>query len=231
MTLASLCADISLVYDSLGEYAKALEYLKKSRETAQDSGSEICPGFAAKYNQLGAVYYKQGKIEEVLELYEKSLEIQLKVLRPDHPNLQHVTRDPDDKEGFSSFKARLAHLLYVFTINYYSFLNYFQTYGDTVQPYITITIVPPPPKHLNAKQAENWRRANNKSRYNEELRNSMVPFDRPPWSFDIVFVNYTTADARLTYLLETIKNVYRQHQHQDSKQSNQFGKTFWTVIR
>ncbi|CAF4524136.1 unnamed protein product [Didymodactylos carnosus] len=79
---------------------------------------------------------------------------------------------------------------------------------------------PPPPKHLNAKQAGNWRRANNKSRYNEELRNSKAPFNCQPWSFDVVFVDYTTTDERLAYLLETTKNVYHHHQHQDSKQSN-----------
>ncbi|CAF4588405.1 unnamed protein product [Didymodactylos carnosus] len=64
---------------------------------------------------------------------------------------------------------------------------------------------PPPPKHLNAKQAANWRRANNKSRYNEELRNSKNPFNCQPWLFDIVFVDYTTTDERLAYLLETTK--------------------------
>ncbi|CAF4610362.1 unnamed protein product, partial [Didymodactylos carnosus] len=66
---------------------------------------------------------------------------------------------------------------------------------------------PPPPKHLNAKQAANWRRANNKSRYNEELRNSKNPFNCQPWLFDIVFVDYTTTDERLAYLLETTKNA------------------------
>ncbi|CAF4073127.1 unnamed protein product, partial [Didymodactylos carnosus] len=56
--------------------------------------------------------------------------------------------------------------------------------------------------------------------YNEELRNSKNPFNCQPWLFDIVFVDYTTTDERLAYLLETTKNVYHHRQPRDSTQSN-----------
>ncbi|CAF4601226.1 unnamed protein product, partial [Didymodactylos carnosus] len=36
-------------------------------------------------------------------------------------------------------------------------------------------------------------------------RNSKNPFNCQPWLFDIVFVDYTTTDERLAYLLETTK--------------------------
>ncbi|CAF1575330.1 unnamed protein product [Didymodactylos carnosus] len=80
-------------------------------------------------------------------------------------------------------------------------------YNHILQPQSFHDRLPQAPKHLNAKQAGNRRRANNKSRYNEELRNSKDPFHCQPWSFDITFVNYTTTDETLAYLLETTKNA------------------------
>ena len=43
--------------------------------------------FAATYNNMANVYYNQGKNDEALTMYEKSLSIRLKKLGDDHPDV------------------------------------------------------------------------------------------------------------------------------------------------
>ena len=42
---------------------------------------------AASYNNIGLVYDRQGKYEEALEYYQKSLDIKIRVVGGDHPNV------------------------------------------------------------------------------------------------------------------------------------------------
>ena len=42
---------------------------------------------AASYNNIGMVYDSQGKYEEALEYYQKDLEITIKVVGHDHPDV------------------------------------------------------------------------------------------------------------------------------------------------
>ena len=45
------------------------------------------PSVAIAYNNLGNIYRSQGKLEEALGAYSKALEIRLKVLGPEHPDV------------------------------------------------------------------------------------------------------------------------------------------------
>ena len=47
---------------------------------------------AATYNNMAIVYDSQGKYDEVLEYYNKALEIRLKKLDNDHPNVAGTYR-------------------------------------------------------------------------------------------------------------------------------------------
>ncbi len=47
----------------------------------------ITPDVAASYNNIGAVYDTQGKNEEALEYYQKSLDIKIRVVGGDHPDV------------------------------------------------------------------------------------------------------------------------------------------------
>ena len=78
--------NIGLVYNSQGDYAKALEYILKAFEIREKVLGKEHPDTAESYNNIGAVYDSQGDYAKALEYYFKALEIREKVLGKEHPD-------------------------------------------------------------------------------------------------------------------------------------------------
>jgi tetratricopeptide (TPR) repeat protein len=69
-------------YDQVLEiYKSVLELMIKIRECGQDS-----PDVAVSFNNLAAVYLRQGNHVQAKEMATMAYDIFLKVLGPDHPN-------------------------------------------------------------------------------------------------------------------------------------------------
>ncbi len=79
--------NIGLVYDSKGEYDKALLYYDKDLQICLKVYGEEHPSTATSYNNIGSVYDSKGGYDKALLYYEKSLEIMLKVYGEDHPSI------------------------------------------------------------------------------------------------------------------------------------------------
>ena len=79
--------NIGAVYDSLGEYAKALEYYEKSLKISLSVYGSDHPDVSHTYNNIGLVYDSLGEYAKALEHYEKSLKIRLSVFGSYHPDV------------------------------------------------------------------------------------------------------------------------------------------------
>ncbi|ETO01128.1 hypothetical protein RFI_36312, partial [Reticulomyxa filosa] len=78
---------ILVVYESKGEYDKAIEYYEKSLKISLDKLGHDHPDVAASYNSLGSVYKSKGEYDKAIEYYVKSLKIRLDKLEHDHPDV------------------------------------------------------------------------------------------------------------------------------------------------
>ena len=78
---------IGNVYDSQGQYERALEYYQKALEIDIKVSGQDHLDVAKSYNNIGLVYNTQGKYEEALEYYQKSLDIKIRVVGGDHPDV------------------------------------------------------------------------------------------------------------------------------------------------
>ena len=85
--IATSYNNIGLVYSDQGNYAKALEYSKKSLAIRLKVLEPDHPDVALSYNNIGSVYFNQGNYAKALEYSKKALDIKLKVLGPDHPDV------------------------------------------------------------------------------------------------------------------------------------------------
>ena len=79
--------NIGSVYDSLGEYVKALEYYEKSLDISLEIYGESHSDVAISYNNIGGVYNSLGEYVKALECHEKSLDIKLEVYGESHPDV------------------------------------------------------------------------------------------------------------------------------------------------
>ena len=82
--------NIGYVYYSLGEYAKALEYLEKSLDISLEIYGDSHPDVATSYNNIGSAYNRLGKYAKALEYYEKSLTIRLEIYGDSHPDVATI---------------------------------------------------------------------------------------------------------------------------------------------
>ena len=78
--------DIARVYDSQGDYAKALEWYMKELATCKKVLGEEHHDTAAAYNNIAYVYNSQGDYTKALWWYMKSMAISEKVLGKEHPD-------------------------------------------------------------------------------------------------------------------------------------------------
>ncbi|KIM09585.1 MAG: hypothetical protein KU38_08500, partial [Sulfurovum sp. FS08-3] len=75
-----------LVYDSIGEYDKALEFYQKSLAIREEVLGIKHPDTATSYNNIGEVYKSKGEYDKALEFYQKALAIREEVLGIKHPD-------------------------------------------------------------------------------------------------------------------------------------------------
>jgi tetratricopeptide (TPR) repeat protein len=71
--LAATYNNIGLIYDSKGDYDKALEWYQKSKKITEQFGDQA--GIATTYNNIGGIYDSKGDYDRALEWYQKSLKI------------------------------------------------------------------------------------------------------------------------------------------------------------
>ncbi|CAF1397094.1 unnamed protein product [Rotaria sordida] len=85
--LAASYNNIGSVYNSMGEYSKALSSYERSLEITKIALPPNHPDLAASYNNIGLVYYDMGEYSKALSSQERSLEIRKIAVPPNHPDL------------------------------------------------------------------------------------------------------------------------------------------------
>ena len=68
------------VYDSQGQYERALENHQRALEIFIKVSGQDHLDVAKSYNNIGLVYNSQGKYEEALEYYQKDLDITVRLV-------------------------------------------------------------------------------------------------------------------------------------------------------
>jgi tetratricopeptide (TPR) repeat protein len=76
-----------LLWKSIGEYDKALEYYLKCLDIQLKTLGAEHTDVATTYNNIGGVWHSKCEYDKALEYYEKSLEIKLKALGAEHPSV------------------------------------------------------------------------------------------------------------------------------------------------
>ena len=85
--MATSYNNIGSVYQSQGNYPKALEMYQKALAIWLDVLGANHSDVAASYNNMGSVYYSQGNYPKALEMCQKTLDIELKVYGANHPDV------------------------------------------------------------------------------------------------------------------------------------------------
>ncbi len=75
------------VYDTLGDYQKAIEYSTKALEILKEMYDEIHPQVAVGYNNLGETWRALGDPQKAIEYFTKALEINTTTYGVNHPNV------------------------------------------------------------------------------------------------------------------------------------------------
>jgi tetratricopeptide (TPR) repeat protein len=86
--VAASYTNIGNVYDSQGQYERALEYYQKGLEINIKVSGQDHPDVAASIKNIGIVYHNKGDRAAATEMYTKAYHIFLKVLGPHHPETQ-----------------------------------------------------------------------------------------------------------------------------------------------
>ena len=85
--MATDYSNIGGVYDSRGDYDKALEYYQKALNIGlKIYGTEEHPNIAIRYSNIGLAYSNKGDYDRALEYYEKALNIAIRLLGKEHPS-------------------------------------------------------------------------------------------------------------------------------------------------
>src|SRR6516225_2644300 len=77
--------DLALLYQAMGNYAKAEPLLEEALVIRQKVLGREHPDTAASLNNLALLYYATGKYAQAEPLYQQTLEISKKMLGPEHP--------------------------------------------------------------------------------------------------------------------------------------------------
>lgn len=85
--IATCYNNIGGVYNSLGDYIRALEYLEKALKIQLELFDETHPDVAMCFNNIGLVYNNQGDYSMALEYYGKALRIQQNIFGKNHPDV------------------------------------------------------------------------------------------------------------------------------------------------
>jgi tetratricopeptide (TPR) repeat protein len=82
--------NVGSIYDSKGDYEKALEYYNRALAIREKVFGTEHPDVATSYNNIGNIYYSQGDYEKAQEYLKKALAIFEKVLGTEHPNVAQL---------------------------------------------------------------------------------------------------------------------------------------------
>jgi tetratricopeptide (TPR) repeat protein len=72
--ISQFLSDLGVVYDTLAQYPKALEYYAQAFKLKNESGDK--QGASQKLTQIGIVYTKLGQYQQALTYYQQAVEIQ-----------------------------------------------------------------------------------------------------------------------------------------------------------
>jgi len=96
-----------LVWKSLGEYQKAINYHEKALAIDLKVYGEQHPDVANRYNNLGLAWYSLGEYQKAIDYYEKAKAILLKVFGEQHPHTQSVKSNLESlKKNITSSKKQ-----------------------------------------------------------------------------------------------------------------------------
>ncbi|CAF2097341.1 unnamed protein product [Rotaria magnacalcarata] len=94
-SLAPTYGAIGLVYDSMGEYSKALEFYEKALKIKEISLPPTHPDLATSYNNTTTAYYGMDQYSKAFSYLEKALTIYQNSLPPTHHYIKEVMNDID----------------------------------------------------------------------------------------------------------------------------------------
>ena len=100
------------VYNSQGDYSKALQYYEKSLNMQLNIyGHTDHPDIASSYNSMGNVYDSQGDYSKALQYHEKSLNMRLAVYQTtSHPDVADSYRCTGDTSmSLSDFSSAVRY--------------------------------------------------------------------------------------------------------------------------
>jgi len=86
-SLATSLNNVGQVYNSRGEYSKALECYLESLEIEKSLYGKTYPSIASSLNNIANIYYKQGDYNKALGYYLKALEINISAYGENHPHV------------------------------------------------------------------------------------------------------------------------------------------------
>jgi tetratricopeptide (TPR) repeat protein len=81
------------IYDSIGEYSKALSSYEKVLEIKEQSLPLNHPNLATSYHNIGAVHSNMGEYSKALSFYQRAVDIGQQSLSLNHPDLQQCRRN------------------------------------------------------------------------------------------------------------------------------------------
>ena len=82
--------NIGGLYDSMGDYEKAVEYIKKGLQIRKTIFGENHTDVAASYNNLGGEYLELSDYPRAIENLTKALEIRIRLFGEKHPSVAKV---------------------------------------------------------------------------------------------------------------------------------------------
>ena len=86
-SVATTLNNLAALYESMGEYEKALPLYKRALEISEKVLGPEHPSVATTLNNLAVLYKSMGEYEKALPLYKRALETREKVLGPEHPSV------------------------------------------------------------------------------------------------------------------------------------------------
>jgi tetratricopeptide (TPR) repeat protein len=79
--------EIGLMYSSLEDFDKAIEYYRKALNVDIETYGPDHPKLAIRWNNIGSAWHSKRKFDTAIEFYKKALAINIDSFGPNHPNV------------------------------------------------------------------------------------------------------------------------------------------------
>ena len=86
-SIATLLNNLGLVWDSKGNYDKAIDYYEKALQINMKALGENHIEVATNYNNLGSAWQSKGDYDKAIDYFEKALQIDLNAFGGQHPKV------------------------------------------------------------------------------------------------------------------------------------------------